>query len=251
MSKIPTDDVLESLYKLRIRESEQLKTVLELYDVEIHQKISKPDFQRLKTMVKRSIDHKLRLRNFDARHERIDTGAVVKSRRRLSGIERGKGICYQLTEKGQCSKGDQCSLRHESNDRAIPTPKTAPPSEPPTPRGTSASKKRSHRGRGQSGKSNRQPCKNFLKKVLALNHLVSIGILPNVISISQNRVVNSAQGANLRTGRLRNNQTESRKNGDDKSAVAIVKSVRQLSRVSQDSEPPESFTISRKGTKVL
>ena len=28
MSKIPPDDVLESLYKLRIRESDQLKTVL-------------------------------------------------------------------------------------------------------------------------------------------------------------------------------------------------------------------------------
>ena len=30
MSKIPSDDVLESLYKLRIHESDQLKTVLEL-----------------------------------------------------------------------------------------------------------------------------------------------------------------------------------------------------------------------------
>ena len=38
MIKIPSDDVLESLYKLRIRESDQLKTVLELYDMEIHQK---------------------------------------------------------------------------------------------------------------------------------------------------------------------------------------------------------------------
>ena len=36
-----------------------------------------------------------------------------------------------------------------------------------------------------------------------------------------------------------------------KSAVAIVKSVRQLSCVSQDIEPPESAAISRKGTKVL
>ena len=35
MSKIPTDDVLESLYKLRKRESDQLNTVLELYDLEI------------------------------------------------------------------------------------------------------------------------------------------------------------------------------------------------------------------------
>ena len=33
MSKIPSDDVLESMYKLRIRESVQLKTVLELYDM--------------------------------------------------------------------------------------------------------------------------------------------------------------------------------------------------------------------------
>ena len=33
MTKIPPDDVLESLYKLRIRESDQLKNVLELYDM--------------------------------------------------------------------------------------------------------------------------------------------------------------------------------------------------------------------------
>ena len=35
MTKIPSDDILESLYKLRIRESDQLKTVLELYDMDI------------------------------------------------------------------------------------------------------------------------------------------------------------------------------------------------------------------------
>ena len=40
MSKIPSDDILENLYKMRIRESDQLKTLLELYDREIHQKIS-------------------------------------------------------------------------------------------------------------------------------------------------------------------------------------------------------------------
>ena len=32
MTKIPDDDILEGLYKLRIRESEKLRTVLELYD---------------------------------------------------------------------------------------------------------------------------------------------------------------------------------------------------------------------------
>ena len=37
MSNIPSDDVLDSLYILRIREFAQLKTVLDLYDMEIHQ----------------------------------------------------------------------------------------------------------------------------------------------------------------------------------------------------------------------
>ena len=51
MSKIPSHDVLESLYKLKIRESAQLKTVLELYDMEIHQKISMPNYQKFQTMM--------------------------------------------------------------------------------------------------------------------------------------------------------------------------------------------------------
>ena len=75
--------------------SDQRKNVLELSDLGIHQKMSKPDYQRLKTIVKRSIQQKLRLRNFDARNERIETGAVVKKHRSQRGVERGKGICYQ------------------------------------------------------------------------------------------------------------------------------------------------------------
>ena len=43
MTKIPSDDILEGLYNLRIRESEKLKTILELYDLEIHQKKAGPD----------------------------------------------------------------------------------------------------------------------------------------------------------------------------------------------------------------
>ena len=41
------------------------------------------------------------------------------------------------------------------------------------------------------------------------------------------------------------------KKGGDKSAISIVKSVRQLACVSRDAEPQESVTISPKGTKVL
>ena len=64
MTKIPLDDILEGLYKIRVRESEKVKTVLELYDMEIHQKKIGPDYHRLKTMVKRSIEQNLRSKNF-------------------------------------------------------------------------------------------------------------------------------------------------------------------------------------------
>ena len=60
MTKIPHDDILEGLYTFRTRESEKLKTVLELYDLEIHQKKAELDDHRLKSMVKRSIEQDLR-----------------------------------------------------------------------------------------------------------------------------------------------------------------------------------------------
>ena len=52
MAHVPSDDILEGFYKLRIRESEKLKTVLELYKKEIHQKKAGPENHRLKTLVK-------------------------------------------------------------------------------------------------------------------------------------------------------------------------------------------------------
>ena len=79
MTKIPPDDILEGLYKIRVRESEKLKTAFELYNMEIHQKKVGPDHHRLKTMVKRSIEHKLRIKNFEARDGNYERNAVVKN----------------------------------------------------------------------------------------------------------------------------------------------------------------------------
>ena len=70
MSKIPSDDVLESLYKLRIRESEQLKTVLELYEMEIDQKISMPN----KSKIEDDGEKKVLIRNSDCETLTPDTG---------------------------------------------------------------------------------------------------------------------------------------------------------------------------------
>ena len=80
--------------------------------------ISTPNYQSLKTMVKRRKVQKLRLPNFDARNERIETGAVVTSRRRDCVVleERGQGECCQWREKGQSWRGNQCSFRSCETD---------------------------------------------------------------------------------------------------------------------------------------
>ena len=65
--------------KLRIRESQKLKTVLGLYNMEIHQKKAGLDYHRLKTMVKRSIEQEIRNKNFGARSGNFEKNAVVKN----------------------------------------------------------------------------------------------------------------------------------------------------------------------------
>ena len=91
MTKIPPDDILEGLYKLRIRESEKLKTVLELYDLEIHPKKIGPDYRRLKTMVKRSIEQDIRNKNFGTRNGNFEKNAVVKN-------QGSKCVCKEFLE---------------------------------------------------------------------------------------------------------------------------------------------------------
>ena len=60
-SQVPSDHLLESLYTMRIRESDELNTVLALYEEEMEQtSLTAPNCQKLKTMVKRCTDQKIR-----------------------------------------------------------------------------------------------------------------------------------------------------------------------------------------------
>ena len=120
MTKIPPYDILDGLYKLRMRESEKLKTVLELYDLEIHQKKIGPDYHRLKTMVKRSIEQDLRNRNFGARNGNYERNAVVKNQGTKQRRQRILGGCWQWEANGQCSEGDNYSFRHDILHRRFP-----------------------------------------------------------------------------------------------------------------------------------
>ena len=117
MTKIPPDDILEGLYKLRIRESEKLKTVLELYDLEIHQKKIGPDNHILKRIVKRSVEQDLRNRNFGVRNGNYERNALIKNQGTKHRGQRILGDCWQGEATGQCSKRDKCSFRNDLNKR--------------------------------------------------------------------------------------------------------------------------------------
>ena len=164
MTQIPSDDILEGLYKLRIiRESEKLKTVLELYNMEIHQNKAGPDYHRLKTMVKRSIEQNLRMKSFEARNGNFETNAVVKNPRMKQREQRSLGDCWQQKANEQCSKGDSCSFRHDTNKRAKSTQPNPFPRSCTQQSVKNASRTRSPRGRSPSGRMARLPCKDYLK----------------------------------------------------------------------------------------
>ena len=163
MTKIPPDDILEALYKLRIRESEKLNTVLELYDLEIHQKKAGHDYHRLKTMVKRSTEQDLRNRNFGARNGNYERNAVVKNQGTQQRGQRILGDCWQWETDGQCSKGDNCSFRHHINKRAKMTQPNPSPNSFMQQDEKKASKTRSPWGKSPSGRMFRRSCKDYPK----------------------------------------------------------------------------------------
>ena len=163
MTKIPHDEILEGLYKLRIRESEKLRTVLELYDLEIHQKKLGPDYHRLKTMAKRSIEQEIRNKNFGSRNGNFEKNAVVKNQGTKQRVQRILGDCWQWETNGQCVKGDNCSFRHDANKRGKVTPSNPSPNSFMQQSERKSSRTRSPRGRSTSGRTSRWLGKDYLR----------------------------------------------------------------------------------------
>ena len=199
-------------------------------------------------MVKRNIDQKLRLRNFDARNERIQTESVVTSRRSLSGIERGQGVLLSVESKKD-------SVREETNADSktrvtIVQNRHHKPLHP-----LSHQHQEVEVRRGKEPQRLESICEVHSTAVQRLPerylHQITLLLLassPKVKYLNLNRLVNSVISARLHTGRLKGNPEK--KDGDE-SAVAIVESVRQLGCVLQDTEPSESLSILRKGANVL
>ena len=205
MTKIPHDDILEGLYKLRIREFEKLKTVLELYDLETHQKNLELHYHRLKTMVKRSIEQEIRNKNFGSRNGNFEKNAVVKNQETTQRVQRILGDCWQWETNGQCVKGDNCSFRHDMNKRGKVTPSNPSPNSFMQQSERKSSRTRSPRGKSPSGRMSRWPCKDFLEE-LAVTHFVKNGTFQNACSTRPRVDVGLEKSAHSHIVRLMNSR---------------------------------------------
>ena len=212
MTKIPHDDILEGLYKLRIRESEKLKTVLELYDLETHQKKLGPDYHRLKTMVKRSIEQEIRNKNFGARSGNFEKNAVVKNQGTKQRVQRIIGDCWYWETNGQCVKGNNCSFRHDMNKRG-----KSSPSNTVSEFFHCGRVSENHRGpEVPEVKVRVVECRDGLARItleeLAITHSVRDGILQNARSTRPRVVAVLGRSAHSHIVRL----THSRRNGPNR-----------------------------------
>ena len=211
MTKIPHDDLLEGLYKLRIRGSEKLGTVLEVYDLETHQKKLGPDYHRLKAMVKRSIEQEIRNKNFGARSGNVEKNAVVKNQGTKQRVQRILGDCWQWEANGQCVKGDNCSFRHDMDKRG-----KSSPSNPSQNSFMQQSERKPSRTRSPRVRVRVVECRDGLARItleeLAITHSVIDGILPNACSTKTRMVAVLGKSAHLHIVRL----THSRRNGPNR-----------------------------------
>ena len=200
--------------------------------MEIHQKKAGPDYHRLKTMVKRSIEQNLWMKNFEARNGNYETSAVVKNQGTKQREQRSLRDCWQCETNGQCSKGDNCSFRHDINKRA----KSTQPN--PSPRSsTRQNEKNASRTRSLGGKSPKS--KNVST---AVQELPQRNLHHSVLwKMASSRVLVLQAESGCRLGEKcsyahrqfdEQPSTRSKKNVD-KSAVAMLKSTRQLGCVFQ------------------
>ena len=122
---------------------------------------------------------------------------------------------------GQCSRGDNCSFRHEINKRGKMTQSNTSPNYFMQQNDRKASRTQSPRGKSPSGRMSRWPCKDYLKGTCT-NSFVQSGTLQYACSTRPRVVVGLGKSAHSHIVRLMNSLVKGTKN-DDKSAVATLK----------------------------
>ena len=190
------------------------------------------------------------MKNFEARNGNYETSAVVKSQRVKQREQRSPEDCWQWKADGQCSKGDNCCFRHDTNKRAKMTQPNPSPSSSTQQNERNASRTRSPRGSSPSGRMARLPCKDYLKGTCT-NSFCEKWHPPECLFYKSENGCRFGEKCSSAHRQVDEQPGKRSKKNGDKSAVAMLKSTRQLGFVSQEMEPPKSSSIFRKSSNIL
>ena len=105
--------------------------------------------------MKRSIEQEIRNKNFGVRKGTYERIVVVKNPGTKQRVQRILGDCWQWESNGQCSRGDNCSFRHDIKKRGKMTQSNPSPSSFMQQNVRNASRFRSPRGKSPSGRMSR------------------------------------------------------------------------------------------------
>ena len=175
---------------------------------------------------------------------------MVKNQRTKQRGQKTPEDCSQWKTNGQCSKGDNCSFRHDINKRAKMTKPDPSPSSFMQQNERNASRTRSPRGRSPSGRMSRWPCKDYLKGTCN-NSFCEKWHPPECLFHKTKSGCRFGEKCSFSHRQVDKQPSKRSKKNGDKSAVAMLKNTRQLGCVFQGMEPPKSSSILRKSSNIL
>ena len=219
-------------------------------------------------MVKRSIEQEIRNKNLGSRNGNFEKNAVVKNQGTKQRVQRTPGDCWQWEANGQCSKGDNCSFRHDFNKRAKLTQPNPSPNSFMQQNERKASRTRSPRGKSPSGRMSRWPCKDYLKGTCT-NSFCEKWHPPECLFYKTKSGCRFGEKCSYAHRQVDEQPSKRSKKNDDTNAVTMLKrneqhqrtgrppvldsfssNTRQLGCVFQEMEPPKLSSILWKSSDV-
>ena len=207
LTKIPLDD-------MRIRESEKLNTVLELYHLDIHQK----------KLGSHNHGWKQWWREVSSKTYELRILAPEMEIMRSTPWSRIKGQKKTAVYK-EFLKGDNCSFRHDINKRGKSSPSNPFPNSFMQQNDRKSSRTRSPRCRSPRGRTSRWPCRDYLRGTCN-NSFCERWHRPDCVFYDTKSGCRFLEKCSFAHRQVDEQPTErSKKKNDDKSAVAILKKI--------------------------
>ena len=115
LKKRPGDEYLECLFKRQIEKSRQLEQAMALYNQGIAHEGKPRSYDRMVSIVTSHLEEKKRRKNREMMEAGLQGGNRLAPAKQDTKPQ--KGICYQWSKGGSCTKGEDCPYSHPQAQR--------------------------------------------------------------------------------------------------------------------------------------